>query len=106
MYLIVNQITQRHYIGSSRQIYRRKVTHFSKLNTNNPYNFPSNLELQYDMNLHGRDNFTFEILENVNVDNLSSYQIKKLLETHEQYWIGDFKNKKCKLYNNKINLVT
>ena len=102
VYLIINLITNKYYIGSSSQIYRRKVTHFSILKSAIS---PSCLDLQNDMNLYGRDNFTFEVLENIDINNLSKPEISKTLKRSEQHYIELYsfnfkmynKNKACKL---------
>lgn len=94
VYMISNLIINKHYIGSSRTLYRRKVTHFSVLNSTSP----SCPDLQNDMNLYGRENFTFEILENININNLEINEVKRILELNEQHWMD-----KLRLTHNLYN---
>lgn len=75
VYKITNTINNKIYIGSSKQLYRRKVTHFSKL-TNTTC---SCSKLQLDINEYGKDKFTFNILEHC--------EPKQLLE-REHYYIN------------------
>jgi hypothetical protein len=66
VYKITNTINNKIYIGSSKQLYRRKVTHFSEL-TNTTCSCPN---LQSDMNEYGKDKFTFDILEHCEPEQL------------------------------------
>lgn len=79
IYKIVNLINNKIYIGSSKNLYNRRKTHFSKLRLNYFYN----KTLQKDFNEYGENNFKFEILEIIN-------NINNLIN-REQYWIDFLK---------------
>lgn len=70
------------YIGSSNNLYRRKVhNHFYKLSLKKH----DNVYLQNSYNYHGEQNFIFEVIEFVENED-------ELLE-HEQYWLDKFYSK-------------
>lgn len=79
IYCITNKINNKKYIGSSKCIERRFKQHISDLHNGrhgNPY-------LQRSFNLHGKDNFSFGILE--------SCSELELLEK-EACWIESYKS--------------
>lgn len=79
VYLILNIINNKKYIGSSINIEHRKYEHFLKLKNN----IHNNRYLQRAFNKYGEENFKFIIIELVeNKD--------KLLE-REQYWMDLYK---------------
>lgn len=77
VYKISNKITKNFYIGSSKNLYNRGKTQFSKYRLN--YNVNKNL--QDEFNIYGEENFVFEVLEIVN-----NATTKKLYQK-EQYYI-------------------
>lgn len=81
VYLLLNNITGDFYIGSSKNIFERKKQHFAESAIDIPY---TNKKLYEDIRLYGKDNFTFEVLEESN-------NIKEL----EQQYIDYF----CPTYN-------
>nr|WP_197498907.1 GIY-YIG nuclease family protein [Mycobacterium sp. E3298] len=85
IYLIQNEINNKKYVGSSRDISKRKSNHVKRLNEN----IHDNAHLQLAWNKYGEENFTFRVLEYV-------YDIHGMVE-REQYWIDKYE---C-LDNNK-----
>jgi group I intron endonuclease len=61
IYKIVNLITGKYYVGSTKSFETRKTCHFSRLRNNNH----TNKHLQNAYNKYGADNFKFEIVEYV-----------------------------------------
>lgn len=74
VYQIRNLINNKIYVGSTKNLYCRKRSHFYSLNKNNH----RNKYLQNAYNKYGKDNFIFEVIEFCDIDN------QLLLE---QYWI-------------------
>lgn len=78
VYKISNVITKDFYLGSSIDINRRKIEHFTELRTR----IHCNKHLQNSFNKHGEENFTFEILEECE---------REILIEREQYYIDTLK---------------
>lgn len=78
IYEIKNLINNKSYIGSSLNINKRKIAHFSYLRRNNH----PNKHLQNSYNKYGVDNFKFNILEICVIENI----IEK-----EQFYIDNYK---------------
>lgn len=90
IYKIINNINNKIYIGSSSDMYKRLMCHFSELRGN----YHKNKKLQNSYNTHGLENFSINILEvidSVGVD------IRSALIKREQYWIN-----LTKCYNDNI----
>jgi hypothetical protein len=66
IYKIVNGITKDLYIGSSRELENRKIRHFKDLRKNKHHS----IILQRAVNKYGIHNFTFEIIEYCNEEEL------------------------------------
>ena len=82
IYQIRNLVNNKIYIGSSNNLYRRKVyNHLYKLRLDKH----DNIYLQNSYNYHGEQNFIFEVIEFVENEG-------ELLE-HEQYWLDKFYSK-------------
>lgn len=77
IYKIINIVTNDFYIGSTKNLYKRKHQHFSKLNKNKHVN----QHLQNSYNKYGKENFVFEIIEKCIIEDLI---IK------EQYYLDTF----------------
>ena len=92
IYKITNHILDKYYIGCSVKIARRIREHFTK--TKNTNQIP---ELFDDMELYGRDNFSWEIIDSIYIDNLTTDEALVLLETIETEYINQYP--KDKLYN-------
>lgn len=91
IYIIVNIVNNKYYIGSTNNISLRWMDHKTKLNRNRH----SNKYLQAAWHKHGKDNFNFYVLEHCSID--------KLIE-REQFWIN--KSKCCnKEYGYNINPI-
>jgi len=74
LYKIVNSVNGNFYIGSSCDIRRRFNRHRCDLNKNRH----DNQHLQNSYNLHGKDVFKFEIIREVNQQNLLEEEQKEL----------------------------
>lgn len=75
IYQIVNLIDGKKYVGSSKNLKKRRYDHFIILRNNKHCNY----HLQNAFNKHGEDNFSFEVIEFVNTE-------EELLP-REQYYI-------------------
>ena len=75
IYKIINIINNKIYIGSSVNLFKRKNSHFGKLNKGNH----PNIHLQNSFNKYTKNNFVFEIVEELN-------NVEDLLK-REQYYI-------------------
>lgn len=92
VYIIINNMNQKIYVGSSNDLKRRRREHFSRLRINEH----NNLHLQRSFNKYGEDSFTFEILEHSSEN--------KRIEL-EQYYIDYFETYEYKLgYNGTRNV--
>lgn len=78
IYKITNLKNGKFYIGSSKDIERRWWEHKNELNKNSHIN----KKLQNSWNFYGKDNFKFEIIEEL--------KDKKLLLEREQYYLDTF----------------
>lgn len=79
VYCIKNLITGKVYVGSSIDLYFRRIQHFSQLRCGrheNPY-------LQYAFDKYGEDQFKFTVLEIIDDETI--------LIPREQHWIGELK---------------
>jgi group I intron endonuclease len=74
IYKIVNTVTNKVYVGSSKEVEKRIKSHFSMLKKKKHHSVP----LQNSYNKHGVDCFTHEVIEECAVDTLF---------LREQYWI-------------------
>ena len=84
IYKIVNLITGKYYVGSTKSFETRKTCHFSRLRNNNH----TNQHLQNAYNKYGKDSFIFEIIE---------YVEEELLLDIEQSYLDNFEI--SKVYN-------
>lgn len=83
VYKITNIVNNKIYVGSSSDINRRKSMHLKQLLNNTHFN----KYLQHSFNKYGKQNFVFNIIEEVNkVDNKE--QLRKILLEREQYWLN------------------
>ncbi len=89
IYAILNTITCNQYIGSTKNSYVRKRSHFNLLRKNKHHSFV----LQRAFDKHGEDKFKFIILEEVNENT-------DLIE-REQWWLD---NANC-IYNSSKNAL-
>lgn len=103
IYCIENTINKKQYIGSSKNVYKRKNRHFSELKNGKH----KNIKLQNSFNKHGKDSFIFIVLElveneselikreqffidqnkpwyNINLIANSSFGVKRSKETKEK----------------------
>lgn len=79
IYCITNTHNNKHYIGSTKNLYTRKYSHWNKLKLNKH----GNIYLQRAYNKYGKENFIFTILEVCNI---------KELRTREIYYINKFQS--------------
>lgn len=87
VYMIINNLNNKKYIGKSIHPLRRIKIHFIKLRNN--YHF--NSHLQNSFNKYGEENFKVQIIE----ENI----IEKKLDGRERFWIQYFNTFKGKGYN-------
>lgn len=76
IYKIINTVTNKVYVGSSKEIEKRIKSHFSMLKKKKHHSIP----LQHSYNLHGLRSFTFEIIEECE---------KEVLFIREQVWMDE-----------------
>lgn len=78
IYKITNKITNKIYIGQSGRIENRFSNHIktSEIESGKQYND----ELYTDMRKYGKDNFEFEVLETISLDELEEKWIQKELK--------------------------
>lgn len=68
VYKIENKVNKKVYVGESENIIRRWDEHKKALASGNHHSY----KLQADFNEYGIDNFNFEILESLNIDDIGS----------------------------------
>lgn len=83
IYKITNKINGKSYYGSAKDIKRRWTRHKSQLN----HNRHENRILQRAWNKYGNINFSFEIVELCEMENLLEYE-QKYLDLNPEYNIG------------------
>lgn len=76
IYIIVNVQTSKLYIGSSKNIIRRRKEHFQKLKNNTH----SNYYLQQSYNKYGKESFKFFFIEEVSEDKLFERETFHIIE--------------------------
>lgn len=76
VYKIINTVTNKVYVGSSKEIEKRIKSHFSMLKKKKHHSVP----LQNSYNVHGLKSFTFEIIEEC---------LEPDLFIREQIWIDE-----------------
>lgn len=87
IYQIKNKVNNKIYIGSTQKINSllRKIEHFCKLNGN----YHNNKHLQSSFNIHGADNFVFEIIESFQFpENYNKECIYEYVTGRELYYIN------------------
>lgn len=87
IYAIINKLNNNFYIGSSKDLIRRKDVHFSKLRNNKHHS----IYLQRSFNNYKEENFEFIILfESENLDSIQLFCLEKLfiLIIKPEYNIG------------------
>ena len=82
VYEIVNKINNKVYIGSTKNIRKRRNYHFRYLKNNNH----PNKKLQNAYNKYGENNFSFNIIYRI-VDFEDIVNLKEKLLNSEQYWM-------------------
>ena len=98
IYKITNTITGDFYIGSSKDVKRRWVEHKSP----SRWNYNPNNPMYQDMRKYGIDKFVFEILEEVEPDELKEREqqvIEILKPTYKQMNANGFDFERRKKYN-------
>jgi group I intron endonuclease len=94
VYKITCLATNKFYIGSTKNFYKRFIEHRSKLKANTH----CNKKLKYSFNKYSEKNFIFEILENVsNLD-------RKNLINLEQLYLDKYFQSKDKFRKNSLNI--
>lgn len=76
IYLIINLYNNKFYVGSSKNLWERKLNHFRDLKNKKH----KNIYLQNSYNKYGREYFTMVMIEKIDD--------KKNLISREQYWIN------------------
>lgn len=98
IYYIINLITNKKYIGSTKDFYKRYKDHSNK---------SSSFSLRKDFIIYGKENFFFKIIDII--DNVSSDNLEKIEQEHldmyyaQEYIISNRKDKRFieLLYNNR-----
>lgn len=80
IYMILNNVNGKIYIGLSKNLHKRKNDHFNLLKKNKHYNY----HLQNAFNKYGQDSFSFLVLQYVE-NNLNEW---------EKFWIKYFNSQK------------
>lgn len=96
IYQILNIVTGFSYVGQTFNLSKRLRQHKRNLNSDKH----ANTHLQRSWNIHGKENFEFNILEEVGViipESLENYQSR--LTAREKVWIDEFRPK---VYNLRI----
>lgn len=88
IYIIINNLSNKCYIGQSINVEQRHRRHIINLSGNRH----TNSHLQASWNIHGRDTFSFDLLE------ICKKEINILTEA-EQHWMDYFKFIGAELYN-------
>jgi group I intron endonuclease len=83
VYKITNIVNNKIYVGSSSDVNRRKSMHLKQLLSNTHFN----KYLQHSFNKYGRENFVFDIIEEI-IDINNKEQLRKILLEREQYWLN------------------
>jgi len=86
IYKIINKVTNKYYVGSSKNILKRWICHKNKLNNNNHYN----PYLQRAWNKYGEKKFEFAIIESTH---------PKVTLKKEQKYLNIAKKERNKTYN-------
>jgi group I intron endonuclease len=92
IYSIKNKITNEQYIGSSINLQRRKIEHFSSLRQNTH----PNAKLQAAFSTYGESNFEYSILEICSKEELESIE-EGLIKKYNTYYKG---------YNNTDKVIS
>ena len=96
IYKITNIITGEFYIGSSKDIKKRWVSHRS-LSVHKRY---PNVKLYKAMASYGLDNFIFEIIEKTdNLKEREQYYIEQLKPSYNNNWAQGLDIERSRLYN-------
>jgi group I intron endonuclease len=85
IYIIVNLINKKVYIGESLDIYRRWEEHEEDLNNNKHHSY----KLQQDWNTYGKEEFKFEIVEEID-KNIKNYTAQYVLIAYEDKYIKKY----------------
>ena len=84
IYKITNLINGKCYIGKSEDIEFRKKVHFRELNEGNHHS----AYLQEDFNKYGKENFSFEIIEVINDENLLLLAERFMIDKFDSFKSG------------------
>ena len=102
IYKITNTITGDFYIGSSKNVKQRWVSHKCKSTWNKCPNNP----MYNDMNKYGVDKFEFQVIAEVEIDSLKETEqqfIEKLKPTYNNYNAKGLDIERCKETKKKYN---
>ena len=98
IYKIINTITGDSYIGSSKNIKNRWIEHKSKSTWKRHPNNP----LYQDMQTYGVDEFSFQILEEVEIAHLKEAEQKFIEKMHPTYNSYNAKGLDVDKYDNQL----
>lgn len=109
IYKITNTINGKLYIGSTTNLKQRKYAHFYNLNNSRC------IKLVNAMKKYGIDNFVFEVIEYINLQECSANESKLTLIEREQYYLDLYqsyitgyniiKHAGCSTYGHKFSEV-
>lgn len=100
IYELKNVVTEKRYIGQTKNLKLRQWTHFYKLKENKH----GNGELQRDFNKYGERNFVFSLIEKVlepEANKREKYWIRSLRERDLSYNLQDGGSPEDKLVSNE-----
>lgn len=99
IYMIMNLVTNKFYIGSAQDLKRRKAKHFRYLSKNiHPTHY-----LQNAYNKYGKENFTFIILEFCNIEGLLEREQSWITAT--KCWQREIGYNICQIATNRTGVL-
>lgn len=86
IYMVINKVNNKKYIGSAKGIEKRIEGHYNKLSKNK-----HNKYLQSDFNKYGIENFDFIVIEVFKNDLVKKQELDVILHYRENYYMDKYK---------------